>query len=182
MDRGELLDAVEAFLGGEPEPLLRISWPSGREFTILSSLDTPASNLIAHALLEGPIAEWPGIKPGVRLLPLCVAHSIATEAQHWLAYVYNWCLEKAVAPFPKEIFPGLGPSKSLPHARMDHPFPWEDETPAVLSVGGLRVIPVLAYPVTDREARLQHERDSTALDEDLEGRQAPVFSWDRALD
>lgn len=183
MDKGALLEAIEKFIGGEPEPqLTRFKLASGRELTVLSSMDAPGSNLITHALIDAPFSEWPDLKKGFRVLPICVVDPVVTEAPLWLAHVYDWCLSKGVVPQPHELIPTLGPSKSLPHARMDYAFPWEDEGPAQLTVGQFKLLPVLVYPVTDREAQLQHEQGPDALDEDLETRQAPVFSWDRALD
>jgi hypothetical protein len=173
-----LLETVEAFFGVPDVRYSSVRFDDERSVRVLTFLDAPWEGIRAHVAFDSVHVAFEGLLPKRRVFPVLPVDDDRDGALQ-VAHAFSWARTKNVVPCPKEVILGLGHSPELPHLRYDHPFPWEHEGPAELVVGELLVVPVLAYSITDAEARFQHQRGAKALDEILEGRLVPLFQRDR---
>jgi hypothetical protein len=180
----ELVDAVEKFFRGVDRSYG--TWTmeeGGREMRVLTIRDCPSRNFDTVVAFDGVMVEWPEVVDNVRLLPIMVVVGADEETRSDAGFHVAWLLDRAIAngvpPRPREIVLSMGHSETLPHARFDHPLPWEQDEPAQISVGELTIIPVLAYSVSESEAKYQLEHGSDALEKLFEDEGVAVFYRDR---
>jgi hypothetical protein len=161
----DMLDAIQAAFAAQSYTYQTFTLGSGRKLRVVVAQGTPDAGLTAHLSFDGCMVEWPEVRKGRRLMPFVATYGGPDQdAAFHAAHLLDWALSKGVPPRPGEIVLTLGHSAELPHVRFDYPFPWEQARPFEIHVDDLIVIPVMAYSISEAEARLQLDQGAKALE------------------
>lgn len=155
---------------------------SKRRLRVVIARGAPSATLTTYISFDGLLVDaWKGVLPDKRLLPIVpVSRPKDDDGAFHAAWLLDAALSMGAPPRPREIFLDRGHSPALPHVRWDYPFPWEKKRPLQIALGELTVIPVLAYSVSDAEAKRQLEAGPEALEAHFTEAKVTLFDRRRA--